>query len=321
MNSTLINSLRIDKTSKYSPAPDIAGFKIIFVNIYMIGYDNHWVLVDAGLAGFSRKIIHHAEELFGSGTKPRAIVLTHGHFDHTGSLEALLKEWKVPVYAHSLELPYLTGKSNYPPPDPSIGGGAMAYMSWTFPVKPLHLKDRIIPVQEGSVIPELSDWKVVHTPGHAPGHISLFRERDRVLIAGDAFVTVDQNSAIAVMTQKEEVNGPPAYFTCDWQAAKMSVQKLNALRPLVAACGHGIPMKGLKLQNRLHQLALNFDKLAIPSNGRYVKRPALTDEEGIVDMPSPISYHIPRVITTVTITALAGFIIYAAFKRKRPKIL
>src|SRR5919107_1012291 len=61
--------------------------------------------------------------------RPAAVVLTHGHFDHVGSLEALLEAWDVPIYAHPLERPYLTGVSPYPPPDPLVGGGMMAFAS------------------------------------------------------------------------------------------------------------------------------------------------------------------------------------------------
>ena len=125
--------------SPYDVTDDVAGLKTLFVNVFFIGtpgVGNPWVLVDAGLAGYAGQIRKKAEALFGLGTKPDAIILTHGHADHTGSLKNLLKDWDVPVYAHPLELPYLRGKSSYPPPDPAIGGGAMAYMSWVFPIGP-----------------------------------------------------------------------------------------------------------------------------------------------------------------------------------------
>jgi hypothetical protein len=56
-------------------------------------------------------------------------MLTHGHFDHTGAIEDLLKTWDVPVYAHRLEMPHLTAQKRYPPPDPSAGGGLMAFLA------------------------------------------------------------------------------------------------------------------------------------------------------------------------------------------------
>jgi len=271
------------------------------------GAGNPWVLVDAGLPGYAGQIKKKAEQLFGPGAKPDAIVLTHGHADHVGSLKTLLENWDVPVYAHPLELPYLQGKSSYPPPDPAIGGGAMSYISWIFPIGPMDFGDKVKPLPANGMIPELPDWHAIHTPGHAPGHISLFRDKDRTLLAGDAFVTTNQNSGIAVATQREEFHGPPAYFTCDWEAARKSVQKLNGLNPNAVGTGHGVSVHGLDLQLGLNRLAHNFDDLSIPSEGRYVKQAAVTDENGVVDMPTPTSFHVARVIG---ISAVAGLLLY-----------
>jgi len=128
-------------------------------------------------------------------------------------------------------------------------------------------------------------WRWVHTPGHTAGHVSLFRESDRTLIAGDAFVTVKQESALAVLTQKPEVHGPPAYYTTDWSAAWRSVEELESLRPQKAVTGHGVPMVGHELRAGLRTLARDFDRLAIPRQGRYVRRPAITDARGVVSVP------------------------------------
>jgi glyoxylase-like metal-dependent hydrolase (beta-lactamase superfamily II) len=271
-----------------------------------------WVLVDAGLFGSANKIKAEAEKIFGPGTKPQAIVLTHGHFDHVGALQDLLKEWDVPVYAHPLEMPYLTGKSHYPPPDPGVGGGAMAYMSFLFPTNPINLGNRLRPI-ENNYIPELYDWRVIPTPGHSPGHISLFRDKDRVLIAGDAFVTVNQASAISVMTQKKELLGPPTYFTIDWEASRQSVERLASLYPTAAGTGHGVPMFGEELTSRLSNLVEHFDEIAIPSSGRYVTQPAITDEEGIITMPTPISNNAAKIIAGVGLGVAVGAIIFSIF--------
>ena len=91
----------------------IWGMRDVFVNVYMIS-DNtaaNWVLVDGGLKWSAHKIKKMARMLFGAQSKPCAIILTHGHFDHVGAVAQLAKEWDVPVYAHPLEWPYLTGKA------------------------------------------------------------------------------------------------------------------------------------------------------------------------------------------------------------------
>jgi len=189
----------------FDVAPGVWGMKDVFVNIYMIrnNTDDSWVLVDSGLKSSYHKIKKMAAELFGE-TPPEAIILTHGHFDHTGSVERLADDWRVPVYAHYLELPYLMGKSSYPPPDPAVGGGMMAWVAGFYPNKPINIQTLVSALPDDGIVPFLNEWKYLHTQGHSPGHVSLFRETDGVLIAGDAFVTTKQESAISVMMQTKK---------------------------------------------------------------------------------------------------------------------
>ena len=128
-------------------------------------------------------------------------------------------------------------------------------------------------------------WSWVHTPGHTPGHVSLWREEDRAVIAGDAFITTSQESVYAVMTQREELHGPPMYFTTDWEAARRSVQALAGLSPNIAVTGHGRAMKGPLLTEALNILANEFDKVAVPPHGRYVFQAAKADENGPTFVP------------------------------------
>lgn len=299
--------------SEYSLAGDVIGSKVLFVNYYMIGQpgkNNKWVLVDAALPGSANRIIQEAEELYGEHNPPQAIILTHGHFDHVGALKDLLRYWPaVNVYAHAREIPFLTGKSSYPPPDPAVGKGGMAYMSWMFPIKPINIERNLHILPGNGTIPFLPDWRYIHTPGHAPGHISLFRESDRILIAGDAFTTTNQNSVTSVMLQKKEMHGPPAYFTIDWLESFNSIKMLSSLDPDIAGTGHGLPASGQELKQGLVALIRKFTQKEIPAHGRYVKHPAVTDEEGIRRMPAPISFFVARFAAIFTLVALAGFLV------------
>jgi hypothetical protein len=108
------------------------------------------------------------------------------------------------------------------------------------------------------------------------------------LIAGDAFVTTKQESLFAALLKPQAVHGPPAYFTTDWDEAEASVRRLEQLRPEVAATGHGLPMYGEAMRRQLDSLASHITDLAVPSDGRYVHRPALADERGVFYVPSPV---------------------------------
>jgi glyoxylase-like metal-dependent hydrolase (beta-lactamase superfamily II) len=289
----------------FEVAPGVWGMKIIFVNVYMIAEGDHWVLVDAALMGSAGRIIKMAESLFGD-KPPAAIVLTHGHFDHRGAIDALLDKWQVPVYAHEMELPYLQGKSAYPPPDPTVGGGLMTLMSVLYPKRPINLGNKITKLPADGSVPFLPDWLSVFTPGHSPGHISLFRGGDKVLIAGDAFVTTKQESAVATLTSLKKLCGPPRYFTPDWTAAKTSVKTLRDLQPAIAATGHGMPMQGAELSEGLNHLVDNFDELAVPSVGRYVGKPAKTNRRGVQFVP-PYKLGTCLAIAALAVTAIAAF--------------
>lgn len=253
-------------------APDLFYYTIQIVNICLAGNPNggEWVLIDAGMPNSADAIVAAAEQRFGPNRPPRAIVLTHGHFDHVGAVVDLVKHWNVPVYAHEAELPFLTGRQAYLPPDPSVDGGLVAKMSFWFPNEPITLGSRVEKLPDDHRLPFLPDWRWVHTPGHTPGHVSLFRESDRSLIAGDAFTTVKQESVYKVITQDQQISGPPKYFTTDWAAARDSVAKLEALKPSAAVTGHGLPMKGEELAKSLQRLVWDFDQIAIPAHGKYV---------------------------------------------------
>ncbi len=262
-------------------APDVGWLPVSFVNVYFIGRPGGaWVLVDAGLPGRAKQIFDAAEARFGAGAKPEAIILTHGHFDHAGSAAQLAERWEVPIYAHPLELPYLTKKSSYPPPDPTIGG-AIAFLSRFMPSGSYDFSGAIRPLEPGTV-PGIAGWDWLATPGHSPGHISLFRSADRVLLAGDAFATMNMDSWAGLVSGRQVLARAGAPFNCDWDATRTSVRSLTALRPNVVGCGHGIPISDPDLPARMARFSARF---RAPRSGRYVNEPARADEEGVVSVP------------------------------------
>lgn len=299
--TTTLESLNQSATSEPLPLlDDVAYLYTVMVNVYFIGpaqaADRDWVLIDAGMPGSADQIIRAAEARFGPDSRPSAIILTHGHFDHVGAVEALARHWDTPIYAHPMELPYLTGRSSYPPPDPSVGGGLIAALSWSYPRGPIDLGGRVKPLPMDGTVPGLPDWRWIFTPGHTPGHVALFRDVDRVLIAGDAIVTTRQESVLAVMAQRRELHGPPMYFTPDWESAAKSVALLADLDPEIAATGHGEPLQGELVKAELHDLARDFRSRAVPRHGRYVNRPAVTDENGIVSIPPELPELLPNLL-------------------------
>lgn len=251
-------------------APDLAYRRLKIVNVVFFGLPGKakdWVLVDAGLPGSEKDIVACAEARFGKDARPRCIILTHGHFDHVGAVEALAARWDVEVYAHPAEHPFLNGSQSYPPADPKAGGGLMTLLAPLFPRKPIDLGARLrAPPDDGSV-PFMQGWRWLPTPGHTPGHVSLWREADRSLIVGDAFVTTGQESIYEAAMQTPEMHGPPRYFTPDWGSAEQSVAALAALEPELAITGHGRAVKGGAMREALHRLADHFKEIATPSQG------------------------------------------------------
>ena len=283
--------------------PGVACLPLTIENVYFAGEPGHpWVLVDAGTPGMTARILAAAAQRYGENARPEAILLTHGHTDHAGSAAALAETWNVPIYVHPLEIPYLTGKSKYPPKDPTVGG-AMALLSRVFPMNVTDLTGLLQPLPDGGTVPGLPDWQWHFTPGHSPGHVSYFHAGKSVLLAGDAFATVNTNSFADLLTKKQEISLPPPPFTCDWDAALKSVALLADLGPVAIGAGHGAPLSGASIPGDLRRFAHTFTP---PAHGRYISRPARTDLNGIVSLPPPAPDLFPVQAAALVAVAAAG---------------
>jgi len=245
---------------------DLAYQKTQLVNVVFFGpaAERGWVLIDAGTPGSAEQIFQAAAERFGESIPPSAIVLTHAHFDHVGALRELAAEWETPIYAHRLEHPFLNGTRSYPAPHPGVGDGIMARAASLDPRRPTDVSRWLGLLSENQEVPFMPGWRCIPTPGHSPGHVSLWREADRTLIAGDALITTLHRSAYSTGQQIPDLNGPPQYYTADWDAARESVRRLAALEPELIIAGHGPAMRGPEMREELKLLAHDFDKLARP---------------------------------------------------------
>jgi glyoxylase-like metal-dependent hydrolase (beta-lactamase superfamily II) len=238
-------------------------------NVYFVRSGLSWVLVDAASANCGQLIQKTAESLFGANARPASILLTHDHPDHAGSALELSRMWGCPVYVHPDELP-IAAAGDLPtfekyanpldcwiilPLLRSMPRGRVELM-----LSRTSLKDVVRAYDPGAAVPDLPGWKCIPTPGHTPGHVALFRASDRVLITGDAVVTVDLNSFWGFLSwclrlNKQRVSGPPWYSTWNRRAAKESVAVLADLEPRVLAPGHGGPMTGDGTARELHAFA------------------------------------------------------------------
>jgi glyoxylase-like metal-dependent hydrolase (beta-lactamase superfamily II) len=250
-------------------------------NVYFVRSGSSWVLIDAASANCGRLIQKTTESLFGANTRPASILLTHDHPDHAGSALELARMWGCPVYVHPDELPIaahgdLSTFAKYANP---LDRWVVLPLLRIMPRKRVEtmlskasLKDVALAFDPAAAVPGLSDWECIPTPGHTPGHIAFFRRSDRVLITGDAIVTIDLNSFWGFLLwgfrlNKQRVSGPPWYSTWNWRAAKESVGILAELEPHVLASGHGIPMIEDRTAGELRAFADHFSILNNTKSG------------------------------------------------------
>jgi len=255
---------------------DLAWLRTSIANVYFAGNCGAWVLIDAGVVGYTDRIREAAAARFGADSRPNAIVLTHGHFDHAACALELATHWNVPVYAHPLEFPYLTGKSAYPQKDPTVGG-AMGFISRFFPSRTVNIEEVLRALPDTGAVPGIEGWTAIFTPGHSPGHVSFWRERDATMVAGDVVATADLDSWYGMVSQNKRVSRPLSPFTYDWEQARASIQNVADLKPFVLACGHGEPMTGPGVAPELEKFApasppLRLHGRDILATNRYVEK-------------------------------------------------
>ena len=179
------------------------------------------MLVDAGTQLGHRRILRQL-----SGRRVGAHALTHAHPDHYGSSHAVCEALGVPLWCGARDAHVAEGAR----PAPGVGRGAGLLNR--MPLPPPHPVGRRL--EEGD---EVAGFTVLDTPGHSPGHISLWRESDRTLVCGDVFFNLHP------LTGRPGLREPPRRLTTDPARNRASARRLGALRPALVLFGHGPPLR------------------------------------------------------------------------------
>jgi hydroxyacylglutathione hydrolase len=190
------------------------------INVYVV--DD--VLVDSGGRFAAKRLTEFLKH-----ERLRAHTLTHAHFDHQGSSHAICEDRAIPLWCGAGDRAAMeSGDQSSLFRNPMALSARLAN----------HLAGPRHPVAkclaEGDSV---GSFEVIATPGHTPGHLSYWRPRDRVLIAGD--VLFHRNP----LNLRRGLQEAFAFATADQQASRRSLRLIADLRPLIACFGHGPPLR------------------------------------------------------------------------------
>jgi glyoxylase-like metal-dependent hydrolase (beta-lactamase superfamily II) len=183
------------------------------INAYFVGD----VLVDAGLPLNAGRIIKAL-----AGHTVVTHVITHAHGDHVGGSKRVSDALGVPAWCGAGDAAAVrAGK-------PVAASRVQSLFGW----KPVDVAREL---REGDEVGPA--FTVLDVPGHSPGHIALWRERDRTLICGDVFLNLNFYTTLAGL------NEPPRAFTVDPARNRESARRLGELEPQLVLFGHGLPLR------------------------------------------------------------------------------
>ncbi|HTY74907.1 MAG TPA: MBL fold metallo-hydrolase [Candidatus Nanoarchaeia archaeon] len=202
---------------------DEASANMAQSNVYLLVNGKELVVVDTGTPGNAKKTIEYIRKISHEPADVIAIIITHYHMDHTGSvkeLKEMLPNAKVAV--HEADADFVSGKKQPPKPKTLLLKAVSSFVK----IEPVTVD---IVLNESNNIAQL---KVVHTPGHTPGSIALLDEKRKAIFVGDT-----------LRFDGEKITGAPSQYTLDPNQAKESIEKIAKLTFDVMLPGHGKPIK------------------------------------------------------------------------------
>ena len=202
----------------------IWGTGVWGANVFLLA-DSNLTLVDTGFKGRSRQILKEVRQLGYSPSDIVNIVITHHHADHIGSLAALKENTRAKVFAHPADAPYIDGR--LPQPEPQWLSRALPFLHQLWETYPVAVD---VLINDGDELPVLGGIKILHTPGHTTGSISLFIPEERLVIAGD------------VLANRFRLGLPSKAFTVDIAQEINAIKRVASLDFDVIGFGHGSPL-------------------------------------------------------------------------------
>lgn len=221
-------------------AKGVYRIPLAWSNVYVLTEGREAVLIDAGLRKDLPQLLAGLQSLQIEPKQVSKILLTHAHTDHAGCAAWFAANTDAEIWTHSVEAPYLrTPRRTYVPE--GLEKLRHPFSSFLFAMgEILYPVPRCATVRTFEEDEEINvpggRLKVIATPGHAPGHVSFWREADRVLFSGDAVLTL-----IPILL-RNELSLPMRVFSSDWAEAKRSAKKLAFFAPDILLTGHGLPL-------------------------------------------------------------------------------
>lgn len=204
----------------------LISYPLHYINVYLVND----TLIDAAMRYYTRAILSQL-----GNRRVRMVALTHCHPDHQGCAKNLCEHFGVPLACHELDTPAMEGR------EPMLPRNRL--LDWAkFMAGPPHPVARVLRAGD-----EVAGFRVVHAPGHTPGHIFYFRPQDRLVIAGDILANLN------FFTGRPRLREPPWFFSADPLQNRRSLKILLDLNPNAICFGHGPPLYDMdKLRRFIH---------------------------------------------------------------------
>jgi glyoxylase-like metal-dependent hydrolase (beta-lactamase superfamily II) len=189
------------------------------INTWLVRIPEGEMLIDAGTRWATGRILRQLH-----GRKLAMVGLTHVHPDHQGAVAGVCHRFQVPLACHAADAEVMEGRQ---PMGPEGWLVRLAERLLAGPPHPVSVR-----WQGGEM---LGEWRILHAPGHTPGHVIFFRDRDQTVIAGDVVRNFSLRGGFGQLSET------PHVFSVDPMLNRQSMRLLADLGPALLCLGHGPP--------------------------------------------------------------------------------